>query len=218
MRERRGARGCTIIALAALLMAGLLSGCEGQGGDDGRPEDARSAANSAANSVPGPSASAPPAVDGAADAALPRTARALERTARQAGLIPDGTVLSPIGLYRHRHEAGRDSLCLLPGGKGEMRFGLEASFGENVDCQGEGTARLSGDRIILNFARSACIIVAHYEGDRISVPGAVDEQCRKHCTNRGSLAGVSFPRVSGEAAIAADARADKGDGALCPAA
>jgi len=149
----------------------------------------------------------------------------LERAAITAGLVGDVQGLSPVGLYRQRHEAGRDSLCILPSGSEEdqakadadapLRFGLEASFGENIDCRGRGTLRTAGDKLILNFDRSACLIVAHYEGDRVVLPGTLDAKCRKLCSERGSLEGVSFPRVSREASIAAAAEGS-GGGKLCP--
>lgn len=143
-------------------------------------------------------------------------AAALERAAIDAGVVADVSKISPIGLYRHRHEAGRDSLCILPGEQeGSMRFGLEAMFGENTECHGHGTLRRTGDKLILNFARSACLIVARFEGDRIALPGALDVECSRLCSNRGTLEGVAFPRVSANASVAADARSEKGK-PLCP--
>lgn len=204
-------RGVSLVSMAlgvGLPLIGLLSACDG-GAENAAQQPVGKAASSVNRNI---ASSIPPA------------AQALELAAAQAGLITNGGVISPVGLYRHRHEAGRDSLCLLPGKEdGVLRFGMEASFGENIDCQGHGTARLSGDRLIFNFARSACIIIAQYEGDRIVLPGALDGECQKHCTNRGSLAGVSFPRVSREASVAAAATTEKAEGAaksggaLCPA-
>lgn len=172
--------------------------------------------------------------DAPADGKATPAASALEQAARNAGLIDDAAGLSPVGLYRRRHEAGLDSLCLVPrkatpekaspdaegaapdadDADGSLRFGVDAAFGENVHCRGHGTARLSGDRLILNFARSACLIVARYDGDRVALPGSLDVACRGLCDARGSLEGVSFPRVSREAAVATDARGHDGT-ALC---
>jgi len=178
-----------------LLLAGLLTACGPQGQGEGN--------------------GAQPPRQGTEDI------HPLERAALVAGIVTDGQELSPVGLYRQRHEAGRDSLCILPARQdkeGEsMRFGLEASFGENIECHGQGDARISGDKLVLNFSRSACLIVARYEGDRILLPGTLDSACRKLCSERGSLEGVSFPRVSREAAVAAAAEA-RGGGTLCPSA
>jgi len=132
----------------------------------------------------------------------------LERAALKAGVIVDAAAVSPVGLYRHRHEAGLDSLCIVKGKDGALDFGLEAIFGEGVECRGHGTLRASGDKLIMNFARSACLVVAGYEGDRVSLPGALDVQCASLCSERGSLEGVSFPRVSREESVARDARGE----------
>ncbi len=139
------------------------------------------------------------------------SASALERAAIKAGVVTDADALSPLGLYRKRHEAGVDSLCIVPEDEGRMHFALEAAFGEGVECRGEGNARLSGDKLVLNFARSACLVVATYEGDRIAMPGAMDVECSRLCSSRGSLEGVTFPRVSRDPAVARDARGRTGD-------
>jgi hypothetical protein len=162
-----------------VLLVLLLAAC----GQDGRQAD-RSAARSSAPSSP------------------------LEGAALKAGVIVDAAAVSPVGLYRHRHEAGLDSLCIVKGTDGVLDFGLEAMFGEGVKCRGHGTLRASGDKLIMNFARSACLIVAGYEGDRVSLPGALDMQCASLCSERGSLEGVSFPRVSREEGVARDARGE----------
>lgn len=137
-------------------------------------------------------------------------ASALEQAAHQAGVVAD-TSTSPIGLYRIRHEAGQDSLCIVKGKDGALRFGLEAAFGEHSECHGSGAVRRSGDRLIMNFDRSACLIVADYQGDRVALPGALDVECDRLCSERGSLEGVSFPRVSRDEGVAHDARSRKGE-------
>lgn len=148
-------------------------------------------------------------------AAVPAAGSALEQTAIDAGLVAESDALSPIGLYRQRHEAGLDSLCIVEGKDGETRFGLEATFGRGVDCHGQGTLVRSGDRLMLTFAGSACRIEAAYEGDQVTFPGTIDAACSHLCTERGSLEGVSFPRVSREDSVARDARAQN-RGRLCP--
>lgn len=154
---------------------------------------------------------APPVRD---DAPASPAASALEQAAVQAGVVSD-TRASPIGLYRSRHEAGMDSLCIVPAQEaGRMRFALEAAFGENSECHGRGTLRQSGERLVMNFDRSACLIVAGYEGDRVVIPGALDVECARLCNERGTLEGVSFPRVSREEGVARDARGKDGAG-LC---
>lgn len=171
-------------AAAALLLALPLGGCGGSGGGAG------------------------------ADHAAETPASALEQAAIRAGVIADAGRISPIGLYRRRHEAGLDSLCILPGAGKDMRFGLDATFGEHIRCSGHGTARQSGDKLILNFARSACLVVARYDGDRVALPGSLDVDCESLCSERGSLEGVAFPRVSREAVVAGAAR-DSENAPLC---
>ncbi len=108
-----------------------------------------------------------------------------------------------MGLYQRSHEAGRDTLCIVPASKGRMRFGLEAQFGEGQACHGEGHARRTGDKLILSFSGGdRCIVVAQYDGDQIALPGVVDLKCAGLCEGRGSLEGVSFPRLSSDAAAA----------------
>ncbi|MBB6123640.1 hypothetical protein [Sphingobium subterraneum] len=140
----------------------------------------------------------------------------LEQAALQSGAIVDARRLSPIGLYRNRHEAGTDTLCVVPDTDkpSTMRFGMEAMFGESAGCSGHGTVRRAGDRLIFHFARSTCLIVAGYEGDRVVLPGALDLKCNQLCTNRGSLEGVSFPRVARDVSVGKEARRQTGK-ALC---
>ena len=142
------------------------------------------------------------------------TASALEQAAMEAGVVADVGKISPIGLYRNRHEAGLDSLCIVSAEEGRLAFGLDVAFGEGIECHGHGTVRASGDKLIFNFARSACLAIARYDGDRISFPGALDVDCESLCSDRGSLEGVIFPRVSRDEGVARSARAD-GGGKLC---
>lgn len=139
----------------------------------------------------------------------------LERAAIETGVIADTAKISPIGLYQRSHEAGRDSLCVIPGRNGDFRFGLEAIFGTEQSCKGRGTARRAGDKLILSFAgRNRCIVVAQYDGDQLSLPGVVDMACDSLCEGRGNLEGVSFPRIAGDAAAALRTR-DRTNDPLC---
>lgn len=139
--------------------------------------------------------------------AAPSAAAALEQAAVDAGVVTRADGLSPVGLYRRRHEAGLDSLCIVDGVNGETLFGVEAVFGRGISCRGQGTLSRSGDRLILTFAGSTCRIEAQYKGDRVIFPGMLDPACSHLCTKRGSLEGVSLPRVSREESVARDARA-----------
>jgi hypothetical protein len=144
-------------------------------------------------------------------------ASGLERAAIASGAIADAATISPVGLFQRDHEAGRDALCVIPGKGGALRFGLEANFGEEQRCRGQGQARRAGDKLILSFSGGdRCIVVAQYDGDQVALPGVVDMACADLCEGRGTLEGVSFPRIANEAASALRAR-DHGGDALCEA-
>lgn len=139
----------------------------------------------------------------------------LERAAIESGAIADASKISPVGLFQRSHEAGRDALCVIPGKDGQYRFGLEAVFGEEPNCRGHGSARRAGDKLILSFkGGDRCIIVAQYDGDQVALPGVVDMACADLCEGRGSLEGVTFPRIANDAASALRAR-DRGNDPLC---
>lgn len=141
---------------------------------------------------------------------------ALERAALNAGVITNSAKVSVSGLYQRRHEAGVDTLCVIPGKDRRYTFGMEAIFGTEQSCQGEGTARRAGDKLILHFSsRSQCIIVAQYDGDRVALPGVVDVKCADLCSGRGSLEGVTFPRLP----FGPEAKRqtlDRDGGSICP--
>lgn len=144
-------------------------------------------------------------------------ASGLERAAIATGAIADASKVAPVGLYQRRHEAGRDSLCVLPAKSGDYRFGLEAIFGTEQSCHGAGTARRAGDKLILSFSGGRkCIIVAQYDGDQVALPGVVDMACDRLCDGRGNLEGVTFPRIANDAGAALRAR-DREDEPLCKA-
>jgi len=143
------------------------------------------------------------------------SASGLERAAIESGVVADVGKISPVGLFQQRHEAGRDMLCIVPGRNGTLHFGLEAIFGAEQSCHGQGAARRAGDKLVLSFGgRDQCIIVAQYDGDQIALPGVVDMKCADLCDGRGSLEGVSFPRIAGQAGPAFAAR-DRAGESLC---
>nr|WP_230463348.1 hypothetical protein [Sphingobium sp. Cam5-1] len=166
----------------SLVILPLLVGCQGDGGGS-----ASSAGNTASTS-------------------------GLERAAIESGVIADTSRSSPVGLFHRRHEAGSDSLCIIPGRSGDFRFGAEAIFGEDQRCWGRGSAKRAGDKLILSFDRAGgCIIVAPYDGDQIAFPGVLDLKCADLCEGRGSLEGVSFPRASSDASAALRATGHDGN-------
>ncbi|RYM11689.1 hypothetical protein [Sphingobium cupriresistens] len=158
---------------------------------------------------------APTAANAAASDAGGAPASGLERAAIESGAITDTGKTSPVGLYQRSHEAGRDLLCVMPAKDAAFRFGLQANFGEDQSCRGQGTARRAGDKLILHFkGGDRCIVVAQYDGDQVALPGVVDMACADLCKGRGTLEGVSFPRIANDAASALRARDSDGK-ALC---
>ncbi len=155
-----------------------------------------------------------PSQDGGGQSSAGGASR-LERAAIATGVIADASQMSPVGLYRRRHEAGQDMLCVVPGARGELRFGMEARLGAGQNCRGRGNARRAGDKLILSFSGGdRCIIVATYEGDQVALPGVVDLACSDLCEGRASLEGVSFPRIASDAAAGLRAIGQDG-GKLC---
>ena len=157
----------------------------------------------------------PPTAADAASEPGGAPASGLERAAIESGAITDTGKTSPVGLYQRSHEAGRDLLCVMPAKDAAFRFGLQANFGEDQSCRGQGTARRAGDKLILSFmGGDRCIVVAQYDGDQVALPGVVDMACADLCEGRGTLEGVSFPRIANDTASALRAR-DSDDKALC---
>jgi hypothetical protein len=131
------------------------------------------------------------------------TGNALDALAAESGVIGETYSEDVAGSYGRAYEGGDDRLCLAAnGGSGEgYRLGVEIRIGQEEYCRGRGSARRSGDTVILTLAEGRCIITAQYEGDRLVLPGAVDRACAALCSERGSLAGVTFPRISSDDAM-----------------
>jgi hypothetical protein len=147
----------------------------------------------------------------------------LEQAAREANLVVDPATTAPTGLFERTHSAGHDGLCFTPAGDdGRYRFGMTASFGSAIVCEGGGTARHSGNVIRLTFDSADCAIDASYDGNRVRMPGRVPDGCARLCDKRGLLSGVAVERTGwtrGEArrlTSRRDAIADRPLRALCP--
>lgn len=144
------------------------------------------------------------------------TGDSLDSLALESGALPDSVQVDPAGRYGRRYDGGSDSLCLVPdgGARGRYRFGAETRIGQDEYCRGAGRAKLSADKLLLNFEGAQCTIVARYEGDEIVFPGGLDAQCGALCSSRGSFAGVSFPRIDRDVAAARQMR-DRRKAVLC---
>lgn len=128
----------------------------------------------------------------------------LEIAARQANVVADAEATPPVGLYERIHAAGQDSLCIA-GERGRYRFSVVASFGTTLTCEGAGNLSHDGTELRLRFDDSGCAIDAVYDGDRVSLSGAVPEACSALCGPRASLSGVAVDRVSWDAPASCEA-------------
>lgn len=119
----------------------------------------------------------------------------IEMAAREANLVEDPDSSPPTGLYERRHSSGRDALCIVPSGLGSYRFGLIASFGTELMCQGRGSATQNGDLLTLDFEEADCEVEAVYDGRTVQLAGAVPAKCAEICGPRASISGVAVSRV-----------------------
>lgn len=139
----------------------------------------------------------------------------LESAAREANLVVDPNDTPPTGLYELRHSGGTDAMCLLPADGASYRFGMVASFGATLMCEGSGQARHRGAVVTLDFDGADCTIEASYDGQSLAMPGVVPADCSTLCGPRASLSGISVARVGWGAADAQRLRSRRGARLLC---
>ena len=119
----------------------------------------------------------------------------LEAAAIDAGVIPDLKDISLSGRYEKRSDIGTDKFCSLPNGDG-YDIGILASFGPGAQCEGQGTASISGEAVKIKMrGKGNCHFNAVFDGVEIRMPGSVPDGCNVYCTDRASLAGVRIPLV-----------------------
>lgn len=142
----------------------------------------------------------------------------LDALATESGAISDDRSWDPVGSYGRVYEGGEDRLCILPAGGQAARYrvAVDTRVGDEEYCRGSGSAQRVGDMLVISLRTGRCTITARYEGDQIVLPGAVDRACASLCSVRGSLAGVTFPRIGVDAAAARDIRDAQGK-PLCAA-
>lgn len=128
---------------------------------------------------------------------------ALESAARDANLVVDPDATPPTGLYERIHSSGTDSFCARPDGDDDTyRFGLIASFGTTLTCEGQGSAVHDGETLALDFDDADCSFTARYDGQSVAMPGTVPEGCSALCGPRALMSGVSIARTGWEEADA----------------
>lgn len=139
----------------------------------------------------------------------------LEAAARDANLVVDPAETPPTGLYELVHSSGTDAICVVPASGDRYRFGLIASFGSTLMCEGRGDARHSGNTLTLDFDEAECSFAASYDGQSLVLPGQVPEGCSRLCGPRASMSGVSVSRVDWEESGARRLRSRSDGAPLC---
>ncbi|HEX7693180.1 MAG TPA: hypothetical protein VF409_01745 [Sphingomonas sp.] len=120
------------------------------------------------------------------------TPTSLEAAAIEAGIISDPANTDPTGLYQR----DRDRICVVPSASA-FHVGVYVDYGGTYYCSGQGEATRSGEILHVELSNApGCDFDAQFDGDRITVPGQLPDACRKACSPRASLAGLSVERLS----------------------
>ncbi|HEX4693838.1 hypothetical protein [Sphingomonas sp.] len=136
----------------------------------------------------------------------PPTPTSLEAAAIDAGIVPDPANTDPTGLYAR----DRDKICVVPSATA-FRVGIYVDYGDDFFCSGTGEATRAGETLHVELTSApGCSFDARFEGDRISLPGALPDACRKACSKRASLAALSVERLSDSPSEAAALRDGRG--------
>jgi hypothetical protein len=144
------------------------------------------------------------------------SANPLETAARDANLVVDPATTPPTGLFDRIHSSGTDSFCAVPDGdSNDYRFGLIASFGTTLTCEGQGSAVHDGETLALDFDDADCSVTARYDGQSVAMPGTVPAGCSALCGPRASMSGVSIARTGWEVADARRLRSRQSGVPLC---
>ena len=134
------------------------------------------------------------------------TPSSLEAAAIEAGIIADPANTDPTGLYSR----DRDRICVVPSATA-FRVGIYVDYGDAYYCSGQGEATRAGETLHVELANAPeCNFDAGFDGDRIVVPGRLPDACRKACSPRASLAGLSVERMSDSPSEASALRDGKG--------
>lgn len=128
----------------------------------------------------------------------------LEAAAVEAGLISDPERASVNGYWARE----TDRMCIVPGEGGRERLGVLIDYGEGSGCVGSGSVRRSGRR--LDVELGGCRIDARFDGERISFPAEIEQDCERLCRGNATLAALSVARVSESSAEAATLRTPSG--------
>ena len=134
------------------------------------------------------------------------TASSLEAAAIAAGVIDDPGTIDPTGLYAR----DRDKICVVPSATA-FRIGFTLDYGDGYACSGSGEATRAGEVLHVELTSApGCGFDATFDGERIALPGKLPDACRKACSGRASLVGLSAGRLSDSLSEAAALRDGRG--------
>ncbi|HEX8302395.1 hypothetical protein [Sphingomonas sp.] len=130
----------------------------------------------------------------------------LEKAAIERGLVRNPQDSDIAGLYSR----DTDRICIVPSTIG-YRIGAFVDYGDGITCSGTGTASRAGETLRIELgADKACGFDAKFDGEKITLPGALPEGCTKLCNRRASYAGLEVSRLSESVAEAAAMRDTSG--------
>ncbi len=118
---------------------------------------------------------------------------ALDQQAIARGILPDLRNLKFAGRFETRSELGTDKFCAIAIGQDRYRIGVLAVFGSESKCEGQGIARIDGEKVQIQLQGSgACSFNGEFDGVELRFPGDLEIACDNYCSDRASLAGTSY--------------------------
>lgn len=122
----------------------------------------------------------------------------LDQAAINAGILPDPDNIILEGRFETRSDIGTDKFCAIKKGDNDYNIGILAIFGADSFCEGQGSASLKGEKVIISLKNAVksidenCEFTASFDGISLQVPGDIPLACAKFCNNRASLSGTQY--------------------------
>ena len=135
--------------------------------------------------------------------AAPSGGAAMERAARDRGLVTADAKATATGVFR----SGTDTVCMVTDG-GDFRLGASVDYGEGQRCVVRAKAR--GGATLSIDAGGGCRLEARVDADRLAFPAVVPSACDAFCTGRASLSALEGARLSDSASEASRVRGADG--------
>jgi hypothetical protein len=127
----------------------------------------------------------------------------LEQAAIATGVIRDPASTDLTGVYARDPE----QVCVVPAAK-DFRIGVTLDYGEGQQCSASGTLVRDSDQLKVDLGEG-CTFDARFDGQGIAFPGALPDACKKKCSGRATMAGLTVDALSAslsEATALADAK------------